>query len=393
MRLLMTENELAIRDEVRDFLAANQPSPEEIPDGFEQRFEFLRGWQQQLHEAGLVGLTWPERFGGRGATLMEQIVASQEMALAGAPELVGYVGIEVLGPSLIAHGSEAQKERYVDRILSGEEIWCQGFSEPEAGSDLASLRTRAVEEGDHFVLSGQKTWTSYAQLARWCAVLARTDAEAPPHRGISYLIVDLRSPGVEVRPLVQVTGDAEFGEVFFDDVVVPRENLLGELNQGWSIAMHTLAHERGPYAMTRQVVLRVMLDRLIAAAAEVQREGRAAIECAEIRTELGRAHVAVEVLKHQCYRSVGQSLAQGQPGFESSVDKLLLARTEQRVTAVALDLLGPYATLGEDALGTEVDIGAAQHDYLYGRAGSVYGGTAQIQRNIVAERILGLPRG
>jgi alkylation response protein AidB-like acyl-CoA dehydrogenase len=392
VRLLLTENELAIRDEVRDFLATSKPSPEEIPEGFEERFEFLRGWQRQLHEAGLVGLTWPRQYGGRGATLMEQIVASQEMALAGAPPLVGYVGVEVLGPSLIAHGTGAQKERFVDRILSAEEIWCQGFSEPEAGSDLASLRTRAVDQGDHFLLSGQKTWTSYAQLARWCAVLARTDADAAPHRGISYLIVDLRSPGVEVRPLLQVTGDAEFGEVFFDDVVVPRENLLGDLNQGWGIAMHTLAHERGPYAMRRQVELRVMVDRLVDLAQRVPREGRPAIECAEIRTELGRAHIAVEVLKHQCYRSVGQAIAQGQPGFESSVDKILLAQTEQRVTAAALEMLGPYAAMTDGSHWDDLDLDGVQHDYLYGRAGSVYGGTAQIQRNIVAERILGLPR-
>src|SRR5947209_13706769 len=188
---------------------------------------------------------------------MEQIVVNQELARAGAPALPGEVGLDVVGPTIVEQGTAEQKARYVKRILSGEDIWCQGFSEPNAGSDLASLRTRAEEAGDHFVLTGQKTWTSWAQYASWCAVLARTDPDAPTHRGISYLLVELTSPGIEIRPLVQMTGDAEFSEVFFDGVVVPRENLLGELNGGWKLAMHTLTNERGPVVLSHQVKLRV----------------------------------------------------------------------------------------------------------------------------------------
>jgi alkylation response protein AidB-like acyl-CoA dehydrogenase len=279
-------------------------------------------------------------------------------------------------------------------ILSADEIWCQGFSEPEAGSDLASLRTRADDRGDLFVLNGQKIWTSYAQHARWCAVLARTDTEAAPHRGISYLIVDLHSPGITVQPLELSTGDAEFGEVFFEDVAVPKENLLGKLNGGWGIAMHTLAHERGPYAMARQTILSVLLDGLIREARRVPRYGVTAIDVPEIRHALAKARISLEVLKHQCYRSIGMALANGSPGFESSVDKVLLGRAEQQLAQTALDVLGPYATFADETL-TEllgVHTGAWQHIYLYGRAGSVYGGSAEIQKNIIAERILGLPR-
>jgi alkylation response protein AidB-like acyl-CoA dehydrogenase len=317
------------------------------------------------------------------------------MARAGGPEIIGSIGLEVVGPSIIEFGTDEQKDRFVRPILSAEEIWCQGFSEPEAGSDLASLRTRAADNGDHFVLNGQKIWTSFAQYARWCAVLARTDKNAPPHKGISYLIVDLQSPGISVRPLELSTGDPEFGEVFFEDVRVPKENLLGPLNGGWGIAMHTLAHERGPYAMARQTLLSVMLERLVCEATTIRRDGATAIDVPELRSALASAKISLEVLKHQCRRSIGKALATGSAGFDSSIDKLLLGRTEQQLAQAALDVLGPYATLNDPAWEqvTGVHTPGWHHTYLYGRAGSVYGGTAQIQKNIIAERILGLPRG
>jgi alkylation response protein AidB-like acyl-CoA dehydrogenase len=385
MRLSLTASERELRDEVRDFLDTNAPARDEVPDDLELRTEFLRDWQGRLHRAGLVALTWPREYGGRGSTASEQMVVDMEMARWGAPELVGAVGLSVIGPSLIAHGTDEQKRRHLHAILSAQEVWCQGFSETGAGSDLAALRTRAVDEGDHFRLSGHKIWTTMAQFARFCVVLARTDADAAPHRGISYLIVDLDSPGIDVRPITLTTGEREFGEVFFDDVVVPRENLLGPLNGGWGIAMHTLAHERGPYAMARQVVLRVALDRAIEEAGENQRDGRPAIESPGVLGSLVAAHVEVEVLKHQCYRSVGRVLQGGTPGFEVSVDKISLARAEQRVADAALDALGPQAPrgAGEDAW---------HRFYLYGRAASVYGGAEQVQKNIIAQRILGLPR-
>jgi alkylation response protein AidB-like acyl-CoA dehydrogenase len=390
MRLSLTAAERALRDEVRAYLAQHAPRPEDVPHDLDGHVAYMRAWQREAKEAGLVGLSWPEAYGGRGAGLTEQIIANQEMARAGVPQLVGYVGVDVVGPTLVEHGTDAQKSAWLDRILSGEDIWCQGFSEPDAGSDLAALKTRAIDEGDHFRLTGQKVWTSYAQYATWCAVLARTDPDAPVHKGISYLVVDMRSPGVDVRPLVMSTGDAEFGEVFFDDVRVPRENVIGPLHGGWGLAMHTLAHERGPYAMTRQVTLSVMLDRLVEVARRLPRDGRPALEAPEVRTALIGARTALEVLKHQSYRSVGALIASGVAGFETSVDKVMLAEAEQAVCAAGLEVLGPYAALGDHEL--VGGLGPWHQLYLYGRAASVYGGAAQIQKNIIAQRILGLPR-
>src|SRR5918995_1598388 len=222
----------------------------------------------RCYEAGYVGRAWPQEFGGGGGPAAEQIIIDQELAAAGAPEFANVVGLDVLGPSLLRFGTDEQRRRYVPAILAAEEIWCQGFSEPDAGSDLASLRSRAEDRGDHFVVSGQKTWVSWGQFARWCGVLARTEEGGPKHRGISLLIVDMRSPGVELRPMTQITGHAEFCELFLDDVIVPKANLLGELGDGWKIAMHTLGHERGTAALPRQVPLRTWLDRAVRVAAE-----------------------------------------------------------------------------------------------------------------------------
>ena len=387
MRVSLTDSERELRAEVREFLDANAPAAADIPVELDQQVDFLRSWQGRLKDAHLVGLSWPHEYGGRGASLSEQMVANAEMARARAPQLVGYVGVDVVGPTIVEHGTEAQKEAHLERILSAEDIWCQGFSEPGAGSDLASLRTRAVADGDDFRLSGQKVWTSYAQYAQWCAVLARTDPDGPPHRGISYLLVDMSSPGITVSPLVMSSGEAEFGEVFFDDVLVPRENVLGELNGGWALAMHTLAHERGPYAMTRQVTLSGLLDRLVDTAREVEREGRPAIECPAVAARLTEARIAIDVLGHQTFRSVGKMIVSGEPSVESSADKIMLGRAEQILGDVALDVLGPTATLGGDG-----DHLIWHQLYLYGRAASVYGGSAEIQRNIIAQRLLGLPR-
>jgi alkylation response protein AidB-like acyl-CoA dehydrogenase len=391
MRLSLNDAELRIRDEMRAFLSEHLPSPGELPDDFEERVGFLRAWQRKLYEARLVNLTWPAEYGGRGATLMEQIVADQELARAGAPPLIGEVGLEVVGPTIVAQGTPEQKAAYLERILSGDDNWCQGFSEPNAGSDLASLRTRAEDRGDHFVVDGQKTWTSWAQYASWCALLARTDADAATHRGISYLIVDMRSPGIEVRPLVQMTGDAEFSEVYFDGVVVPRENVLGELNAGWALAMHTLTNERGPVVLSHQVKLRVALDALAADATRFRRDGVPAIDDPQVRASLVQAHVAVEVLRYHAYRSVGGAIARGAAGVETSVDKLQMTAADKVLGDACLDVLGLFAASPEGA--PEGTNGHAwQHFYLHSRASSIYGGTSQIQKGIIAERILGLPR-
>src|SRR3954463_5719300 len=325
MRLTPSDSERRLQEEIRAFLAAEAPDATRLPRALDERIDALRAWQARCYGAVSVGGAWPREFGGGGAPAAEQIVIDQELAAAGAPEFVNVVGLDVLGPSLLTFGDDAQRRRHIPPILSAQEIWCQGFSEPEAGSDLASLRTHAVEHDDHFVVSGQKTWVSWGQFARWCGVLARTDAAAPKHKGISMLIVDMRAPGVELRPMTQITGHAEFCELFLDDVVVPKENLLGGRGEGWKIALHTLGHERGTAALPRQVKLRTWLDRAVAAAAERRLDGEAVIADPEARLALARALIGIEVLRHHAYRTVGEFLNGGAVGPDSSSVKLLMA--------------------------------------------------------------------
>jgi alkylation response protein AidB-like acyl-CoA dehydrogenase len=341
----------------------------------DERMAFLRGWQARCYEAGFVGRAWPAELGGGGRPASEQIVVDQELAAAGAPEFPSVVGLDVLGPAILAFGTDEQRDRYVRPILAAEELWAQGFSEPEAGSDLASLRTTAVETGDGWLLNGQKTWISWGQFARWCGVLARTDPELPKHKGISLFVVDMDSPGLDVRPMEQITGHAEFCELFLHDVAVPKENMLGGRGDGWKIAMHVVGHERGTAALPRQVMLRTWLDRLVAdaVAAGVLGDERA-------REDVARALIEVEVLRHHASRTMAAFLNGGTVGPESSGVKLLMAQAEQTLCATALELLGDDAA------------GPFWHErYLYSRAASVYGGTRQIQRDIIAHRLLGLP--
>src|SRR3954463_5834026 len=281
MRLSASDSERRLQEEVREFLAGAALDASALPHALDERIEALRGWQRRCYEAGYVGRAWPREFGGAGALASEQIVIDQELAAAGAPEFANTVGLDVLGPSLLRFGTDAQRRRHIPAILSADEIWCQGFSEPDAGSDLAALRTRARERDGKYVVSGQKTWVSWGQFARWCGVLARTNEEGPRHRGISMLIVDLCSPGVELRPMTQITGHAEFCELFLDDVVVPKENLLGAPGDGWKIALHTLGHERGTAALPRQVKLRTWLDRAVRVAADRPGDGDALIDDAQ----------------------------------------------------------------------------------------------------------------
>jgi alkylation response protein AidB-like acyl-CoA dehydrogenase len=390
MQLAETASERALAEEVRAFLAREGLRFEELPHALDERMAVLQDWQAACHAAGFVGRAWPAQFGGGGRPPVEQIVVDQELAAAGAPEFVNVVGLGVLGPSLLRFGNDEQRKRYIPTILSAQEIWCQGFSEPEAGSDLASLRTRATDRGDTFVINGQKTWVSWGQYATWCGVLARTDDSVPRHRGISMLIVDMTSPGVEVRPMTQITGHAEFSELFLDDVVVPRENLLGQLGDGWKIAMHTLGHERGTAALPRQVKLRTWLDRAVSVAAQREVDGRPVLANPEAQTALARALIEIEVLRHHAYRTVGEFLNGGAVGPESSSVKLLMAEAEQRLAATVLEVLGPALLDGDPDHVHENDFW--YETYLYSRAASVYGGTRQIQRDIIADRVLALPK-
>jgi len=383
----MDAEESRLRDEVRAFLTQ---APADLPRSLDARIDALRGWQARCHRAGYVGRAWPREFGGGGRPAVEQIIVDQELAAAGAPEFVNVVGLDVLGPSLLRFGTQEQRARHIPPILDAGEIWCQGFSEPEAGSDLASLRTKATERGGDFVISGQKTWVSWGQFARWCGVLARTEQDAAPHRGISMLIVDMTSPGVVVRPMTQITGHAEFCEVFFDDVLVPGRNLLSARGDGWKIAMYTLGHERGTAALPRQVKLRTWLDRLVATAARRSLDGRSLLDEPETQAALAQAMIGIEVLRYHAQRTVGEFLGGGAVGPDSSSVKLLMAEAEQRLAATAVELLGPVM---EHAAAPEDDEDAFwEETYLYSRAASVYGGTRQIQRNIIADRVLALPQ-
>jgi alkylation response protein AidB-like acyl-CoA dehydrogenase len=388
VNLRLTPEQEQLRAEVRAFLHDHCPAPEDTPRSLDERMAFLRDWQRRCYEAGYVGRAWPAEYGGGGRPPVEQIIVDEELAAAGAPEFPNIVGLDVIGPSLLAFGDDEQRARYVPPILSAEEVWCQGFSEPEAGSDLASLRASAVERDGGFVVSGQKTWTSWGQYARWCGVLARTEPPETRHKGISFLIVDMEAPGVEVRPMIQITGHAEFSELFLDEVEVPAANLLGARGQGWQIALHTLAHERGTAALPRQVKLRTWVDRLAADARARSVDGRPIADREDVQVAIARALIGVEVLRHHASRTVGRFLNGEAVGPASSSVKLVMAEAEQRAAATALDVLGE--TLLAPEAGT--DNADWYETYLFSRTATVLGGTQQIQRNIIADRILRLPQ-
>jgi alkylation response protein AidB-like acyl-CoA dehydrogenase len=355
----------------------------------DERFERLRDWQRRLYEAGWLGVDWPVEDGGRGLTVLHQAAVMQELIRSGAPMPPLVVNLVVAGPTIVRFASPEQKRRYLPPLLAGDEVWCQGFSEPDAGSDLASLRTRATRCGDVFVLRGQKVWTSYAHRADFCIMLARTDSDAPPHKGISQLIVDMRSPGIVVRPLRQITGDSEFSEVFLDDVEVPVENLVGPLNEGWKVAMHSLGSERSRILLQRHASAELALKQLSQTiGAQAKRTGAAISD--DLVRRIGACRVQLSALGAQVGKTVERLESATPPGALDSVDKLILTEAEQSVYGLALDALGPYRLAQGTPLG--LDSERWQHDYFYARSWSISGGTLQIQRNIVAERLLDLPR-
>ena len=378
MDFFYTEDEQRFRAELRAWLAAHVPRGP-LPETLDEEAAFLTAWQRTLHAGGWVGVHWPTQYGGRGATLTETAIYQEEMARARAPQPMNRVGINNVGPTLMAHGSEAQQRRYLPPILSGDEIWCQLYSEPNAGSDLAALRARADKQGDAWILNGQKVWTSYAQFAAFAILLARTDPAAPVHKGISCFILDMRAPGLTIRPLRQLTGSAEFSETFFDNVVIPRANLIGAEYDGWRVATATLAHERGTnFSFKEQVLHRIYLDEL----AEALRASGAARD-ARIRQRWAASAIEVEILRlHNC--ATMTRLARGElPGAESSLVKLFWAGLSQRLTALGHDALGPAAQLAA---------GPWAQRMLWSRCASIAGGTDEIQQNIIAQRLLGLPR-
>jgi alkylation response protein AidB-like acyl-CoA dehydrogenase len=374
--LTLSPSEQEFRDELRSWLQENHPGEE--PQGDNEAFEFRRRWQRQLHDQGYAGLSWPKEYGGRGATLIEQAIFGEEMSRAKAPSAANVLGLVMGGPVVIAHGSEEQKQRYLEPILSAEEIWCQGFSEPDSGSDLASLKTRAVKSNGDWVVTGQKVWTTFAHEAKWCMLVARTDQDVPKHQGLTYFLLDMEQDAVQVRPLRQITGEAEFNELFIEEARIPDENVVGGVGNGWAVAITTLMHERAGIGAASAASVKIALGQLVELAKE-----RGVADDPLIRQRIAQLEIEAEALRLNAWRGLTQIMKTGVPGPEGSLPKLQWAAVNQGLTELAVEILGP------DGLerGTEWN-----YRFLRARANTIEGGTTEILRNIVAERVLGLPK-
>jgi alkylation response protein AidB-like acyl-CoA dehydrogenase len=395
MDFTLSPAEQRFRDDLRAWLEKHCPHEwthaRRTLDNRDALAAFLVDWQRTLHAAGYVGLHWPVEYGGRGATVMEQAIFYEEMARARAPELANAIGLDMAGPAIMVHGTEAQKQRHLPRILSAEHVFCQGFSEPNAGSDLAALETRAERTAGGWAITGQKVWTSFAHFAGWCTVLARTDPAARRHRGLTYFIVDMRSPGFTVRPLRQMSGDAEFNEIVLDRVEVPDDAVLGRAHHGWDVAITTLMFERGPRTITRQLLLREGLADLLDLARRQAPGVARASDDPRVRQRLAQLHVDAEALRYTTLRMLTK-LIRGEPaGPEGSAAKLFFSETWQKVAELGLEIQGPYALL-DTGTPWAIDDGAWQYRALRTRGNTIQGGTSEIMRNILAERVLGLPK-
>ena len=398
MDFTLTPEQQSFRDEVRDWLRKNLPRGwvERLREGSDvprpEAYEFLRGWQRKMYDAGFVGLTWPKEYGGRGLTFMEELILAEEMALQKAPPVLNILAIGMAGPTIINYGTEEQKKRYPAKMLSCEEIWCQGYSEPNAGSDLASLQTRAVKDGEYYVINGQKVWTSLAHVADWMMLLARTDPYAPKHKGITYFLLDMKLPGITVKPLKQITGDPEFNEVYFDNVRVHESEILGGLNNGWAVGLATLMYERLALGFGLQVRLRIALDGLVELARNTKKNGASVSKDPVLRQKLAQLWIETEVFKYTGARAITKLLKGELPGPEASTGKMMWVEGHQHLQELAMEIEGPFSQLMRGSQWAMAD-GLWQHTFLRSRANSIEGGTTEIQKNIIGERVLGLPKG
>ncbi len=394
MDLSYSKQDKAFRKQVRAWMKKNVPQKDTslsrlAPDD-PRRIERAKAWQRSLHQAGYVARGWPKEYGGQGdSDVMRQTIVNEELILARAPGLIGASGLTMLGPTLLQCGTEQQKQRYLPTVLTAEEIWCQGYSEPGSGSDLASLRTRAELVGDEFIINGQKVWTSGAQFSDWMFCLVRTDPDAPKHRGISYVLIDMKTPGITVRPLVQMTGDAGFNEVFFEDVRVPRDNLVGELHQGWMVANATLFHERNMLGSTTRT--QMMMHNLLRLARSHRRYGKPAAEDPVIRQKLAELLGRVEAMKYHSLRQLTDVIKGRRAGLGAMVNKLVGTELNHDICALALEIMNSYAPLkrGADRV---IDNGVWQYEFMFTLGLIIGGGTSQIQKNIISERGLGMPK-
>ncbi|MDH2050927.1 acyl-CoA dehydrogenase family protein [Achromobacter marplatensis] len=386
------QDDAAFRQELRGWLASVYARfARDWPGGAAPRdLDFRRAWEDTLCANGWSGLGWPKAYGGQDLPLSRQAVFHEEHARCGAPLGVNLIGHGILAPTLLHFGTESQKRRFLPGILANREVWCQGYSEPGAGSDLASVRTRAEAVAGGYRLNGHKIWTSFADRAQWCFVLARTDPQAPKHRGLSFLLVDMHSPGVRVEPIRQITGEAEFCEVFFEDVFVPQDQLLGEANQGWKVAMAAASFERGTYFIPRLVRFAQELAVVRRLALRPDAYGHVPASSAAVRHKWARLAADSHVLALKSQRALSAAMRGDPPGPEGSSTKIHWSEAHQRLLELSMQLLGETACLAE---GADEQAAALAHAYLWSRAETILAGTSEIQRNIIAEQMLGLPKG
>jgi alkylation response protein AidB-like acyl-CoA dehydrogenase len=382
MDLTFSEQEIAFREELRAWLADNPPAERPAADANEEaHFNYRRNWQRRLYDAGWAAPAWPREYGGRGASQSESAIYYEELGHARVPVAANTLGVLLGGPTLMVWGTDEQKERYLPPILSGEEIWCQGFSEPEAGSDLASLKTKAVRDPAHpdeWLVTGQKVWTSGAQYSKWCMLVARTDSEVAKHKGLTYFLMDMDQEQVQVRPLRQITGEAEFNELFIEEARIPDANVVGGVGNGWKVALTTLMNERAGLGFALQIRLRQLLDDVIAAAAD-----KGLLENALYADAIAELHIRCESIRLLAWKGLTDAERYGQPGPEGSLVKWLWSDTNQRATQLAADVIGPQALTS----GT-----SWSYELMRSRGNTIEGGTTEVLKNIVAERVLGLPR-
>ena len=394
MDLNYSPEDLEFRRTTRRWLEANVPKREL------KTLDERKGWHRTMYEAGYVGMGWPKEYGGQGASPMRQAIVADEMARVSAPAAINGLGIGFIGPTIIIHGTDGQKQRYLRKILTAEEMWCQLYSEPNAGSDLAALRTAAEDKGDHFLVNGQKIWTSGGAIADWGLLLARTDPAAPKHKGISCFLMNMRQPGVDVRPLKQITGSSEFCEVFMTNARVEKENQIGRLGEGWGIAQTTLGYERGGRALARITTYASQYKQLMDAARRLKRNGRPILDDAVTRQKLGRIWTDLEVERYGALRVLTMLERGEHPGAGGSLTKLSYSEFEKRFMELAEEILGPYGQLTDGVppeFRLEVDTAVGDHGtwayaFLWSRAGTIYAGSSEIQKNVIGERILGLPK-
>lgn len=392
MELNYTEEQEEYRLKARDWLNKNIPRDwEKYRDNYNDLAKVQWEWEKTIYEGGYAGISWPKKYGGQGLSMIEEIIFNEEKAIAKAPDGINGIGKGLLGPTLMAAGTEEQKQRFLQPLLAAEEIWCQGYSEPNAGSDLAALSTRAELDGDEWVLNGQKIWTSYAQYAHWAFVLARTDFNAPKHKGITYFLVPMDSSGITVKPIKQMNRNTKFNEVFFENVRIPKDSLVGKVNEGWKVAMTTLSFERGTSVMASQAkYMTEFMDLFhLSRGMKIQGSDTVVADNPYYRQKLAQSFIEFSILRFHGLNTVSQIMNSGRLGPEASLLKLYSSESHQRFGELAMEIQSDQSIYwGNKGLAQ----GKFQHVYFQSRAETIFAGTSQIQKNILAERVLGMPK-